>query len=429
MFLEKNAPTASWKKQLPLYTLLCSNIISQIGSTLTGIAIPWFVLQTTGSVIKTGISAFFTALPSIIASLLGGVLVDKYGSKRVSIISDVAASIAISFIPSFYHTVGLSFSRLLVLAFLATLLTGPGVTARAALVPDLAKMAGMSFERVSAVTQGTSHVAILVGALLAGILISLLGTSNLLWIDACTFVFSAVLIGLGVPPLLQKEQHIQPETLIQEQQAAQPQFPKSSFVTEFQEGIHFILHDAMSFAILLTLVVTNLLDVSLIAVVLPAYVKQFFGDPLILGIINACFVGAALSGTLIYGAFGHRLHRYFALTLPLIFMSLRYWTLALAPSLVFIYIISVIAGFASSPLNPVIFAIAYERIPEYIRGRVMGAGFAMAALGIPLGVLLSGYLVSSIGMQWSLIAMGACYLLMALNMFINPSLDKLKSAS
>jgi predicted MFS family arabinose efflux permease len=288
-------------------------------------------------------------------------------------------------------------------------------------------MAGIPFERVSAISQGTSHVAILIGAPLAGILISFLGTNNLLWIDGCSFLFSAGLIGLAVPTLLKKELCIQVETSTERQQMAQPQ--KRSFIVELLEGIRFILQDAVLLAILLTLVVTNLLDGSLIAVVLPAYVKQYFGDPLILGMINACFVGAALSGTLLYGVFGHRLHRYFALTLPLVFMSLRYWVLALVPSLIFIYSISAIAGFASSPLNPIIFTIAYERIPEDIRGRVLGAGLAMGALGIPLGVLLSGYLISSIGMQWSLLVMGSCYLLMALNMFINPSLYKLKSVS
>ena len=49
-------------KRIPLIAYFSANLISLIGNNLTLIAVPWFVLETTGSAFQTGLVAFFTAL-------------------------------------------------------------------------------------------------------------------------------------------------------------------------------------------------------------------------------------------------------------------------------------------------------------------------------------------------------------------------------
>ncbi len=68
-------------KRTPLFAFFAANLISYVGSYLTGLAIPWFVLETTGSVEKTGITAFFTALPTILSAFLSGPVIDRLGYK------------------------------------------------------------------------------------------------------------------------------------------------------------------------------------------------------------------------------------------------------------------------------------------------------------------------------------------------------------
>jgi hypothetical protein len=58
---------------------------------LSAIAIPWFVLQTTGSATQTGITGFFNVLPVVLAGFLGGTPVDRLGYKHASIIADLAS--------------------------------------------------------------------------------------------------------------------------------------------------------------------------------------------------------------------------------------------------------------------------------------------------------------------------------------------------
>src|SRR5512134_2809932 len=114
--------TATPKNSLPLIALLTANAISLVGNVLSAIAIPWFVLQTTGSATRTGITGFFTVLPVVLAGFLGGTLVDRLGYKCTSIIADLASGVTVAITPLLYFTIGLAFWQLMVLVFLGALL-------------------------------------------------------------------------------------------------------------------------------------------------------------------------------------------------------------------------------------------------------------------------------------------------------------------
>src|SRR5947209_3766719 len=106
---------AANKTRVPIVALFTANAISTVGNVFAFIAIPWFVLQTTGSASKTGLTAFFTILPTVLAAFFGGAVVDRLGFKRTSVIADCASTITIGLIPLLYSTIGLEFWQLLVL--------------------------------------------------------------------------------------------------------------------------------------------------------------------------------------------------------------------------------------------------------------------------------------------------------------------------
>src|SRR5258707_6319547 len=66
----------------PIYALFTGNIVSCVGNTLTLLAIPWLVLQTTGSVAQAGIVGFFSLLSTIGSSALSSVLVHRLSDNR-----------------------------------------------------------------------------------------------------------------------------------------------------------------------------------------------------------------------------------------------------------------------------------------------------------------------------------------------------------
>jgi MFS family permease len=190
------------KSPLPLFALLTANAISMSGNAMAMIAIPWFVLETTGSATDTALSGAAGAIPIVIAAVIGGVWVDRLGHRRASIYSDVASGVTIALIPILYLLGWLSFPVLLVLVFFGALLDAPGVAARGALVPDLAELAGWRLEMVNSIHEVIESGSGLVGPLLAGLLIAALSAGNVLLVDALSFALSALLVALLIPRVI-----------------------------------------------------------------------------------------------------------------------------------------------------------------------------------------------------------------------------------
>jgi MFS family permease len=397
---------ASQKNTLPILALLAAEAISLVGNILSTIAIPWFVLQTTGSATQTGITGFFTVLPVVLAGFFGGTLVDRWGYKRTSIIADIASGITTALIPLLYFTIGLEFWQLMVLVFLGALLDAPGSTARYALVPELAQLAHMPIERATSLTHIIERSARLIGAPLGGLLIALLGTANVLWLDALSFFISAGIIAVAV--------HVRP-VLPQ----GTPE-PRGRYFDELRQGLRFIFHDKLLLTMVVVVMITNFLDAAFAGVVQPVFVKQIYGQALDLGLLIAANGGGAVIGALIFTAIGLRLPRHTVFIFGFVLTSLRFFLLALYPPLWMAVLFVVICSVGAGPLNPIIGAVKFERIPPNMRGRVGGAISAGAWLAMPMGMLAGGVLTEQLRLHPMLLGLGVIYLLTTLSMAFLP---------
>ena len=389
----------------PLLALFGANAISLTGNQLTVLAVPWFVLETTGSATRTGIAAFFAILPVVLAAFFGGAVVDRLGYQRASVLSDLASGATVALIPLLFAVDLLPFWALLALVFLGALLDAPGETARRALLPDLAAAAGMPIERATASAQVVQRGSLLLGAPLSGALIALLGPANVLWLDAATFAVSAALVGFAIP-------------------ATRLPAPAGgeSYLASLAVGLRFIRQDRLMLAIVLTLVVTNFLDAAWASVVAPVYAREAYGSAVALGLMFGASGGGAMVGAVAYGAVGHRLPRRPVFVAGFIVASLPMLLLATLPSLPVAVVALAIGELGSGPLNPILGAVAYERIPAEMRGRVLGPLTAGAWVAMPLGVLVAGVALDGAGLRPTLLAIGACYLVTTLTLVVNPAI-------
>src|SRR5215216_5299614 len=342
--------TSIQKNSIPIISLFTANAISLVGNVLSAIAIPWFVLQTTGSATRTGITGFFTVLPVVLAGFFGGTLVDRMGYKRTSIIADIASGVTTALIPLLYFTIGLEFWQLMVLVFLGALLDAPGSTARSALVPELAAMAEMPIERATSLIHIIERSARLIGAPLGGLLIALMGTENVLWLDAASFFVSAGIVAVTIK-IHEPVEHEQKE-------------PDSKYFDELRDGLRFIFNDKLLLAIVMMIMVTNFLDAVFSGVVQPVFVKQVYGQALDLGLLIAANGGGAVIGALIFSAIGPRLPRHAVFVFGFVLTSLRFFLFATYPSIWIAIPFVVIASIGAGPLNPIIGAVEFERVPK-----------------------------------------------------------------
>lgn len=381
------------RRRAPLFALLGANVISLSGNVLTLLAIPWFVLQTTNSPTRTGITAAMETLPIILSAALSGTVADRVGLRLTSIASDLVSAATVAAVPILYATVGVQFWQLLALVFLRGLCATPGETARTAVLPELIEPAGMTLERAMSGYDAAARGARMLGAPIAGVLIAVVGAPNLLVIDAVTFLVSALLVGWFVP-----RPHV----------AARERAP---YLADLRAGLGYLARDPLVRSITVLCMCTNMLDAGYGAVLLPVHARGVLHSPQAFGAIVGVGGGAGLAGALAFGAWGGRLPRRRTFLVAYVLCGLpRFATLALHWPLPAILSVSLVSGFAAGSLNPIMDTALLAKTPADMRARVWGVVYAGCAAAMPLGGVLAGLAVAQVGLSHALWAFGLAYL-------------------
>jgi MFS family permease len=400
-----------------IYSLLAAEAVGQVGNMMVFVAGPWFVLETTGSAARTGIVTGALAMGAVIPAVLGGPLVDRLGHKRASVLADLASSVTVAAVPLLYLADALQFWQLVLLVFLLSSLNAQGDTARYALVPFLADRARMPIERANGADRAIVRLGQVLGPILGGILIAAIGAANVLFVDAASFLLSAILVTVGVPAATNRAERAQAE-------------PGRSYLAELREGLRFIRANTVLLSMILIATVGNFLDKPLMVVILPVYFKTFYGSPTSLGLALGAFGAGALTGSLLFGAVGRGWPRRLTFLIcwvlgPLVIFG----TLAATPPLGVLVAAGLVGGLLFGPINPLASTVIQEHTPPEMLGRVFGALTALAQAGIPIGAVLAGVVVQRAGLVPTILGMGAIYLLVTLGMVFNRSLRQMDAAS
>jgi MFS family permease len=388
----------------PLGVLLGATLLSVAGDGITQVGVPWLVLLTTGSAGKAGVVAVCTTLPAIASSLAGGPLVDRAGARPVSVISDVACCAAVAAIPVLQLTGALRFWELCTLMAAIGLLSAPGNTARAVILPALAARSGVPLARAAGFYAGAARAASIIGAAAGGVLIAALGPAHALFIDAGTFAGSAVLVLAG----------IRRTDLAGPEPPSRPQ-PARGYRRDLSDGIRLVAATPLLLGITLLTLVAQGLDQGWSSVILPVDARDKLHSVLALGTAESAFAAGALIGAVLYSTMAERLPRWPVFTLGFIIVGMpRFAVAALTASPAPLIAMMAVEGLACGPLNPVTISITYQLVPEHMRGRAIGTTTATALAATPFGALAAGTLIDSIGLFATTAIFGGVYLLVTL---------------
>lgn len=372
------------------YGLLAANTVSLSGSRLSMIALPWFVVSTTGDAVLTGVAAFAQMAPYVLAKALAGPLIDEFGPRRVVVTCEIAAAFAVLLIP-FLHGFGLlSFPVFCAMVALVGVVSGPADGAKQAVIPAVAREARQPVERVTGLMGAIERSATTVGAAAAGAIVAWLGPLPALYVTAGTFAVAAVIflatISGGRTPT------------------------DEGYLARLAEGAAFIARDRLLRALYAMIAITNLLHAALMSVALPLWAHQTGHGPAAIGLLAAVMgVGGVIAG-LIAAAIGHRLPRRTTFVVAfLIAGAPQFLVLAADVPLSAVVTVWAISGLASGVLNPIIGAVIFERIPAALVGRVTSLGTSLAWAGIPFGGLVGGGLIAGVGLSGGLVVLGAAF--------------------
>jgi MFS family permease len=181
-----------------LLALLAGEFVSRLGSQFTTLALPWFVLVTTGSPSKMGLVFAVELAPIALLGIPSAVLVERFGPKRWLVSMDALRAPIVAAVPFLHAVGGLSFGLILVVGALHGAFSIGYFTSQRLILPAVVGEDEQRLAQANGVLEGTTNLTNLAGPALAGVLIAVLGAVNVMWIDAASYLASVVLIGLFV---------------------------------------------------------------------------------------------------------------------------------------------------------------------------------------------------------------------------------------
>lgn len=384
-----------------LSALLTANALAWVGTRLASLAVPWFVLSTTGSALQTGMVVFAQMAPYVLTQALSGPIIDRIGPKRVSVVCDLVVAGVLAVVPLLHALDLLSLPLLMGLLAVVGAADGPANAAKGVFVPEVTRRAGVPIERTTGLVGTVERTASTVGPAIGGVVIGLCGGAASLAITAGLAALSALVVALAMPGVKKRGQAGEEEA--------------GGYLSRLKEGFAFVRGEPLLRSIYAMVAVTNLLDTAVFSVLLPVWAMGMGYGPEVIGLLASALSAAAIVSSLTAAAYGHRLPRRLVYLLGfLVGGAPRFLVLAFDLPLAAVIATYVVAGAAIGFVNPIIGAIQFERIPEPMLGRVRGLGTSLAWVGIPFGGLVGGALVAAAGVSATLLLFAGAYLLTTL---------------
>lgn len=359
--------------------LLLAELVSTTAIQMTFVALPWFVLVTTGSVSRMAYVLAAEIAPMAIFGIPSGTLVSKLGGRRTMLLSDALRTPLMVLVPVLHWTGSLSFPLLVALVFVVGLFSAPYYAAQRVILPELFGSDEKVVSQASALFGGVTHLTLIIGPALGGVLVSAFGAPSILVVDAATYAVAFILV----------------LTLVR---GGKP-VPQDESSRGLLAGVRFLARDRVLGPMALTAI---LLDAAIGALFtsLPALAfVRFHRDPQVAGFLFTAFGIGALCGSitamkalerfaplrLLNGAVG-------LAVLPLwILVVTLPWQAVGAALLVF--------GLLVPLVNSPAMGLISTRPPEALRAKVLTAVMTASALGGPAGRVVVGPMFDNWGID------------------------------
>ncbi|HVW88574.1 MAG TPA: MFS transporter [Gaiellaceae bacterium] len=375
-------------RSLTFRALFASEVVSTTGSAMTFVALPWFVLVTTGSATRTSFVLAAEILPVALFGIPSGSVVARLGARRSMLLADLVRAPLVALVPVLHWTGDLTFGGLLAIVFLLGLFSAPYSAAQRSIIPEVLGDDETVVAKASGLFGAANHLPIVIGPSIAGVLIAWIGTAPLLVVDAGTFGF-AFLTVLGLV------------------RAGKP-VPASDESSGILAGVRYLARDTLLGPLtLVTIILDGAANGIGVAVPLLAYTR-YDRNPHVAGWIFTAFgIGALVSSLLVVKL----LDRVAPLRLACVGMMaapLPLWIVVAPVPWPVVGLAVVLCGLCIPLVNAPMMGMLTARPPAALRAKVISAVMAASGAGGPLGRLVIGPLYNWGGNAavWSEVAGG-----------------------
>jgi predicted MFS family arabinose efflux permease len=363
-------------KKSAVSALVLAETISMLGTRMTYLALPWFVLVTTGSPGKMSLVLAAEILPMALLGIPSGVIVQRLGSRTTMLVADFARAPILMSIPLLHSAGKLSFGVLLAIVALLGTFAPPYFASQRTILPELVGEDERRMSQANSAIEGGTAFAALIGPALAGVLIPFMSAPNVLYVDAATYFVAFTLVLVFVPRRKSLAASVKSGVLA---------------------GLRFVFGDRLLGPLAAAVVVTGFFGAGMSAG-LPVYAyDEFDANARIAGLFYAALGAGALVGSLL-AVFAVRKvaplrlagYAVLAFVVPL-------WVLPFLPPWPVVFVALFTATLFTPLVNGPLIATLTARTPEALRAKVMTAVISVNTVAAPLGFLAAGQVLEHWG--------------------------------
>jgi len=377
--------------------LFSGQVVSQIGDSMNKVALLWFVYELTGSAFKMTVIGLLQTIPPLVFGPLIGVYLDRMKKKPVMIWVDLIRTGLVMLIPLLYAMELLTLERLYLLVFVTSVVSTVFGPALASAVPLLVPRARLT--SANALIQGTNNIGLLIGPAVSGVSIALIGAPNVLWLNAATFMVSALCL---MPIRLN-------ETLQAHARLAE----RATILQDLLVGFRFVFIQHRTVLLLMLTAALYSLGASAFVFLLPVFATQLLDASAVelgwlwssLGI--GMLAASAWLAWINQGDFQNRLR---LIAAALAVGAVAVCTLGMLQAPVLAAALIIVFGGSTAVFTPIVWAMLQELTPEPLLGRVFTTFSTGAMASAMAGIAGFGWAADAIGPAASLVGIGVLLL-------------------
>jgi predicted MFS family arabinose efflux permease len=353
-----------------MWALIVAEGVSSTGSAMSFLALPWFVLATTGSAERMTTTLAAELVPMALFGIPSGALVGRLGARNTMLASDALRAPLIALVPILSWSGHLTYAGLLAIVFATGLFTAPYVAAQRSIIPELFGDDERTVAKASTLFSSASQLPIVLGPSLAGALIAAFGARPILVVDAATYLFALV----TVLALVRAGRRVAVE----------------EDARGLLAGVKYLFRDRLLGPMALTVIVLDGAG-GAIAVALPLLAfTRYHQNAHVAGLLFTTLGVGAVVGSVVTSKLLDRFSPLRLASSGIVLLALPLWFIA-APIAWPLACASVFAtGFFIPFVNGPTMGLLSSRPPAALRAKVLTAVLTMSGLGGPLGRLVVG---------------------------------------
>jgi predicted MFS family arabinose efflux permease len=345
---------------------------SSIGTWMQIVAQGWLIYRLSHSAFLLALDQFLGGIPIFLFSLIGGVVADRIERRRVLLVSQYiqmasAATLTILVATGIVHV-----WHILCLSFVSGFAQAFGGPAYSALIPTLVDREDMP--NAIALNSIQFNLAVTIGPALAGQALAKLGEKWCFGLNALSFV----------APII---------TLLMIRARFNPMATTESMFTSLKEGIKFVRRQASMEALIVLAFCMTALAMPM-RTYIPVFVKDIFhrGPETFGNLLSVMGIGSICGSLMVAGLGNIRRKGRFAIG-GLILLGAAISAFALSKKLPLSYAMLFVVGISMMAVFATVISLVQLITTNEMRGRVMSVYNCAFRGGMPMGNLLSGWLV------------------------------------